>query len=71
MSECTIAAKSCDKAVNAIIQGKVSDFSTQQAAAVAMYFRYLKRIASHLHNIATSVVNPFARIGFREKKKKD
>ncbi len=29
--------------------------------------RYLKRICGHLRNIATSIVNPFHRIGFREK----
>jgi hypothetical protein len=38
--------------------------------SLAMYFRWLKRINSHLRNITTSVVNPFDRIGFEPKKRK-
>jgi len=34
---------------------------------VSLYARFLKRIASHSRNIVTSVVNPFHRIGYREK----
>jgi hypothetical protein len=30
-----------------------------------LYLRYLKRVSAHLKNIASSVVNPFDRIGFR------
>jgi len=41
--------------------------STQDAVALALYFRYLKRVNSHLRNIATSVVNPFDYIGFTHK----
>ncbi|MBT8396079.1 MAG: hypothetical protein KJN92_03890, partial [Gemmatimonadetes bacterium] len=29
----------------------------------------LKRVSAHLKNAATSVLNPFHRIGFKEKKK--
>jgi len=36
------------------------------AIATALYTRYLKRISAHLINIATSIFNPFERIGFRE-----
>ena len=39
------------------------------AVTVALYLRYLKRTSAHLKNVATSVVNPYHRIGFREKKK--
>ncbi|UCC44313.1 MAG: hypothetical protein JSU65_14600 [Candidatus Zixiibacteriota bacterium] len=39
------------------------------AVTLALYSRYLKRINAHLTNIASSIVNPFPRIGFREKKK--
>jgi len=31
-----------------------------------LYLRFIKRIAAHLNNIATSFVNPFDRIGFEE-----
>ncbi len=37
------------------------------AVAVALYLRYLKRTAAHLYNISTSVLNPFPRIGYKEK----
>lgn len=45
--------------------------STTDAVALALYFRYLKRVNSHLRNIATSVVNPFDYIGFTHKLGKD
>jgi Na+/phosphate symporter len=41
------------------------------SAALALYFRSLKRINAHLRNVTTSVVNPFHRIGFKPKKKKE
>jgi len=37
------------------------------AVTVALHLRYLKRVSAHLKNVATSVVNPYYRIGFREK----
>ena len=37
------------------------------AVTVAMYLRFQKRVSAHLKNVATSVVNPYHRIGFREK----
>jgi len=41
------------------------------AVTVALHLRYLKRVSAHLKNVATSVVNPFHRIGFREKEGAD
>jgi hypothetical protein len=38
------------------------------AVSLGLYFRWLKRINSHLRNIVTSVVNPFDKIGFKPKK---
>ena len=40
-----------------------------KAVTAALYLRYLKRVSAHLKNVATSVVNPFHRIGYKEKKK--
>ena len=37
------------------------------AVTVALHLRFLKRVSAHLKNVATSVVNPYYRIGFREK----
>jgi len=42
-----------------------------KAVTAALYLRYLKRVSAHLKNVATSVVNPFHRIGYREKKNGD
>ena len=40
-----------------------------KAVTAALYLRYLKRVSAHLKNVATSVVNPFYRIGYKEKRK--
>jgi len=55
----------CDTVLNDIISGKFEDLSNADAVVLALYFRYLKRIAAHLTNIASSIVNPFPKIGFK------
>ena len=60
----------CEKIVEKIVQGKAPDLEAGTGAAIALYVRYLKRIGAHSRNIVTSVVNPFPRIGYREKKPK-
>ncbi|MCP4706630.1 MAG: hypothetical protein GY865_18680 [candidate division Zixibacteria bacterium] len=57
----------CDKMMGDIIRGKNTPPNPSDAVVLALYFRYLKRVASHLTNIASSIVNPFPRIGFRSK----
>jgi phosphate uptake regulator len=57
----------CESITMDIVAGKVKDLPSEDAAAVALYARYLKRIAAHSRNIVTSIVNPFHRIGYREK----
>ncbi len=42
-----------------------------RAVTTALYLRYLKRVSAHIKNVATSVLNPYHRIGYKEKKKKD
>jgi len=59
----------CDKNLNKIIRQKDKSLDSGTAAALAMYFRYLKRIHAHLRNIISSAVNPFDRIGYKVKKK--
>lgn len=39
----------------------------QNAVVAALYIRYLKRIAAHLLNIATSLVQPFEKVRFMPK----
>ena len=57
----------CEEISNSILSGTVTDLNISDATAVSLYARFLKRIASHSRNIVTSVVNPFHRIGYREK----
>lgn len=57
----------CDEIVIDYVKEDKPDVSPSEAVSLALYFRYLKRINSHLQNIATSIVNPFDRIGFLPK----
>jgi len=57
----------CDQRVIDYIKGSDKNVSTSDAVSLALYFRYLKRINSHLRNVATSVVNPFNQIGFKRR----
>jgi phosphate transport system protein len=54
----------CDKHVRGFIQEEDGSLSRRSAAALALYFRFLKRIHSHLRNIATTVYRPFHKTGF-------
>lgn len=63
-----IIANICDKLTNVLINGEM-DFKISDAVTLALYLRYLRRIAAHLKTICTSIINPFYRIGFDEKKK--
>jgi len=57
----------CESITMDVVSGRVADLPSADAAALALYARYLKRIAAHSRNIVTSIVNPFHRIGYREK----
>ena len=58
--------KKCDEIVADLIASPDPQLKPSEAIATALYTRYLKRISAHLINIATSIFNPFERIGFRE-----
>ncbi len=60
----------CDAIVNDLVQGNCAGLDCSDATTLALYARYIKRISAHLTNTVTSVVNPFHRLGFKEKKKK-
>jgi phosphate transport system protein len=53
--------------LDALIDSVVEDggISAREAVIAALAARYTKRISAHLSNLASSVVNPFDRIGFR------
>lgn len=61
----------CESIVKELVTGNVQDIETSTATAIGLYVRYLKRIGAHSRNIVTSVVNPFHRIGYREKSEED
>ncbi|MBN2282175.1 MAG: hypothetical protein JXQ65_16455 [Candidatus Marinimicrobia bacterium] len=56
----------CTKIKDAIIKEDM-EMSNADAVVTALYLRFLKRIAAHLFNICTSIINPFPRIGYKEK----
>lgn len=64
----TSLAMACEGIITRIVKGEITDLSSSDAAAIVLYARYLKRIAGHSRNIITGVVNPFHRIGYKEKK---
>jgi len=57
----------CEELVERIVSGGTTDLAPGDAAALALYVRYLKRIAAHSRNLVSGLVNPFHRIGYREK----
>ena len=60
-------ARIVDSAIPRLQDSQVLSGRSGHAVTVALYMRYLKRVSAHLKNVATSVVNPYHRIGFREK----
>ncbi|NIR50713.1 hypothetical protein GWO43_19185, partial [candidate division KSB1 bacterium] len=40
---------------------------SSEAVPLALYLRYLKRVAGHIQNVASSIVNPFHRIKYQDK----
>ncbi len=60
-------AGQCDDSLWDIVKERDKDIPPGEAASLALYFRWLKRINAHLRNMTTSVVNPFDRIGFDPK----
>ena len=57
----------CDKILKRIVKEKDKQINSGDAASLALYFRWLKRINAHLRNVTTGVANPFDRIGFQPK----
>jgi phosphate uptake regulator len=58
-----------ERALQLLRSDQVLKGQSGRAVTAALYLRYLKRVSAHLKNAATSVLNPFHRIGFKEKKK--
>ncbi len=64
MQKCTNIAKRCDKLLDKLLD---DNYEPRKAILATLVLRYMKRIASHLKNVASSVVNPFARLGYKPK----
>ena len=67
MGSHSIIAEKVDEYGHALCSGEALAGRSGHAATTAMYLRFLKRVSAHIKNVATSVVNPYYRIGFREK----
>ena len=63
--------KLCDKYIIETLHCDDKKLKASDGVAIALYMRYLKRIAAHLMTIATSIVNPFHKIGYRKSRDTD
>ena len=66
IDETSRVRKDADRIIAELVKEDDETMGRAQTAAVALYVRYLKRVAAHLLNILSSVVSPFERIGYRE-----
>ncbi len=62
-----VVAEKVDRHIHSLTAGEALSGRAGHAVTVALYLRFLKRVGAHLKNVATSVVNPYYRIGYREK----
>ncbi|MFC1724121.1 PhoU domain-containing protein [candidate division KSB1 bacterium] len=65
MDENALINKEINKILVKLMKKENSDFSTREGIVLALYFRFLKRISSHVKNVASGIVNPFHKIGFK------
>lgn len=65
MSEHRSITKQCDIILNELVSRPYSEIGSNDAVALGLFVRYLKRVSAHLTNIVSSIVNPFDRIGFK------
>ena len=61
-----MVTKVSDSIVKNIASGNIQFADSSQAASIALYSRYLKRIGAHLKNITSTIVNPYDRIGYNQ-----
>ncbi len=57
----------CDDMIETILTDKSSKTVTKDILAFVLLMRFFKRVNAHLKNIASTVVNPFDRIGYKYK----
>ena len=54
-------SKRCEEIIEEIVE---SDYTNREAVVLSLGARYMKRIALHLSNIASSVINPFSELDY-------
>jgi len=62
-------AMQADRLMDQLIESK--DIAVREGIVAALLSRYIKRVSAHLKNVASSVVNPYHRIGYRPNEKED
>lgn len=56
----------CDGTLaNLVAEAQERESLPKNQVALVLLLRYLKRVAAHLKNVASTVINPYDRIGFR------
>ena len=60
----------CDDMIDDIIGGDDNEMINRDLVALMLIVRFFKRVNAHLKNIASSMTNPFHRIGYRPKDEK-
>ena len=63
METYTWISSTCDGNLQAVAGDEALE--VREAVAYCLLFRYLKRISLHLRNVASSVVNPFHKLGYK------
>lgn len=58
-------SKVCRQLESELVKGQF-EMAMPEAVTLALYMRFLKRIAAHSRNLVSSLVNPFDRIGYPE-----
>lgn len=65
INEMAEVKKMCDNLISTLLTTK-QKFEMQEAAALALYLRYLKRVAAHIQNVTSTIVKPFHLIKYRD-----
>lgn len=67
MKELVEVSKECQSMLEDIVEDK--NLSPKEGIIYALLLRYLKRVSVHIKNVASSVVNPFHRLGYKPEEK--
>jgi phosphate transport system protein len=67
LEEYTHISKICDEIIDQILTEGKSKGIKKDLVILVLLMRYFKRVNAHLKNIASTVVNPFHRIGYKFK----